>query len=247
MHYRIVGLCAAAALTAYAMPAAAQGVSCGGLGEVRHGLAAAAGASDLARVQAPLSLSRVMVGPGTRSVALFTLSQPGEFRVEAAPADEFGDTVLELFDANGSLIVTDDDSGGALSSRAELPLAAGDYCLAVMGYASQPVTADLQVSRLDMPALTQGLFGGFAGTEGFPIFVGVQPCLADTPATRLGQGPIDALLPQGGVSASNTVAAVPYYRFTLASPQPVTIRAENWDADPYIYIFDGQGNLLAGE
>ncbi|PWK62756.1 DVUA0089 family protein [Roseicyclus mahoneyensis] len=245
MQTRIIGPCAAAAIAAFAMPAAAQGVSCGGLGEGAPWLGGSREASDLARVQAPLALSRVTVGAGMRSVALFTLSQPGEFRVEAAPADEFGDTVLELFDANGTLIVTDDDSGGALSSRAELPLAAGDYCLAVMGYAGQPVIADLQASRLDMPALTQGLYGGFAGTEGFPFFVGVQPCLADTPATRLGQGPIDALLPQGGVNASNTVAAVPYYRFTLASPQAVSIRAENWDADPYIYIFDGQGNLLA--
>jgi hypothetical protein len=246
MHPKFIGPTAAAlAMAAFAMPAAAQEVSCGGLGVGAPWLGGSRMASDITIAPGPLSLSGINVGPGTRSAVLFTLSQPGEVRVEAAPATEFGDTVLEVFDAQGNLIVTDDDSGGMLASRAELPLQPGDYCLSVMGYAGGPVTADLQVSRLDMPALTQGLFGGFAGTEGFPPFVGVQPCLADTPATPLGQGPIDAMLTQGGVSATNTIAAVPYYRFTLSSPQPVTIRAENPSADPYIYIFDGQGQLLA--
>ena len=246
MHPKFTRPAAAAlALAAFALPAAAQEVWCGGVGTGAPWLGGARATSDIAIARAPLSLSGLNVAAGTRGVALFTLSQPGEFRVEAAPATEFGDTVLEVFDAQGNLIVTDDDSGGMLASRAELPLQAGDYCLAVTGYAGAAVTADLQVSRLDMPALTQGLFGGFVGTEGFPMFVGVQPCLADTPATPLGQGPIDGMLAQGGVSATNTIAGVPYYRFTLASPQPVTIRAENPSADPYIYLFDGQGTLLA--
>lgn len=246
MHPKFTGPTAAAlALCALALPAAAQEVSCGGIGVGAPWLGGSRATSDIAVAPGPLSLSGMNVAQGTRGVALFTLSQPGEFRVEAAPSNEFGDTVLEVFDAQGNLVVTDDDSGGMLSSRAELPLQPGDYCLAVMGYAGGPVLADLQVSRLEMPAMTQGLLGGFAGTEGFPPFVGVQPCLPDTPATPLGQGAIDATLAQGGVNASNTIAGVPYYRFTLASPQPLTIRAENPNADPYIYVFDGRGQLLA--
>lgn len=244
MLSRFLAPTTALAVAVLVQPAAAQEVSCGGIGAGAPWLGGSRAASDIAQAQGPLALSALTVAQGTRGVALFTLSQPGTYRVEAAPATEFGDTVLELFDAQGTLIVTDDDSGGMLASRAELPLQPGDYCLAVTGYAGSPVTADLQVSRPEMPALTEGLFGGFAGTEGLPPFVGVQPCLADTPAVMLGQGPLDAMLPQGGASAVNTVAAVPYYRFTLGSAQPVSIRAENPAADPYIYVFDGQGRLL---
>jgi hypothetical protein len=227
-----------------AAPAAAQGVSCGGVGDGAPWLGGTRTSSDIGTTVEPLSRTGIQVAPGTRSVALFSLSQATVVRIEAAPSDPFGDTIVELFDAQGRLVVLDDDSGGGLSSRAEPELAPGDYCVAVMGYAGSGVTADLQVSRMDMPALTPGLAGGFAGTEGMPPFVGVQPCLPSTAATPLGQGPVDGQLMQG-LRATNTVASTPYYRFSLSSPQPVTIRAENPDADPYIYVFDAQGVLLA--
>ncbi len=239
-----VSIVAAAMVVAMAGQGVAQGVSCGGLGDGAPWLGGTRAASDIAVAGNPLVLSGLSVSAGARGVGLFTLSQPLDIRVEAQPGDEASDTVLELFDARGQLIVTDDDSGGGLASRAEVALQPGDYCLGVTGFGGNAALADLQVSRLDMPALTAGLFGGFAGTEGLPPFVGIQPCLADTPATALGQGTIDAMLAQG-VRGVDTVAGTPYYRFTLASPQPLSIRAENPDADPYIYLFDGQGTLLA--
>ncbi|NKX46447.1 DVUA0089 family protein [Roseicyclus persicicus] len=232
------------ALAALAGPAAAQGVSCGGVGDGAPWLGGAREGSDLATVAAPLGLSNLAVAPGTRAAAVFTLGRPMAVRLEAAPVDAFGDTIVELFDGNGRLVVLDDDSGGGLASRAEVELPAGDYCVAVTGYAGLGVTANLQVSRLEMAALTPGLAGGFSGTEGMPLFVGVQPCLPGTPATPLGQGPVDAQLMQG-LRATNTILGAPYYRFTLASPQALTIRADNPAADPYIYLFDGQGVLLA--
>lgn len=235
----------ALACATFGASALAQEVSCGGIGEGASWIGGSRMASDVTAASAPLSRSALSVAAGTRGVALFTVGRPSDVRVEAAPAEEFGDTVLEVFDAAGNLVVTDDDSGGMLASRAELSLAQGDYCLAVTGFGGGPVVADLQVSRLEQPALTAGLAGGFAGVEDLPLFVGLDPCLADTPARVLGDGPIDAMLAQGGVSASNSTQGVPYYRFTLASPQTITIRAENPDADPYIYVFDGQGQLLA--
>ncbi|MDG3042711.1 PPC domain-containing protein [Roseicyclus marinus] len=241
----IAPVATAMAFATIGLPSFAQEVSCGGIGAGAPWIGGSRAGSDVTAASAPLALSGINVAPGTRGVALFTVGSPGEVRVEAAPADEFGDTVLEVFDAAGNLVVMDDDSGGMLASRSELPLAQGDYCLAVTGFGGGPVLADLQVSRLEQPALTVGLAGGFAGTGDGPFFVGVDPCLADTPAMMLGQGPIDGMLGQGGVSATNTIAAAPYYRFTLSSAQPVTIRAENPDADPYIYVFDGQGQLLA--
>jgi hypothetical protein len=244
MRHSIIAAAPVAILAAFGTPAVAQGVSCGGVGDGAPWLGQTRAASDIATAGAALSLDGLQVQPGTRVAALFTLSAPMQVRLEAAPTDPFGDTIVELFDATGRLVVLDDDSGGGLSSRAEPELAPGDYCVAVTGYAGAGVTADLQVSRLEMASLTPGLAGGFAGTEGMPPFVGVQPCLPQTVATPLGQGPIDAQLAQG-VSASNTIAGAPYYRFTLASPQSLSIRAENPSADPYIYVFDGAGTLLA--
>jgi hypothetical protein len=244
MRHSIIAAAPVAILAAFGTPAVAQGVSCGGVGDGAPWLGQTRAASDIATAGAALSLDGLQVQPGTRVAALFTLSAPMQVRLEAAPTDPFGDTIVELFDATGRLVVLDDDSGGGLASRAEPELAPGDYCVAVTGYAGAGVTADLQVSRLEMASLTPGLAGGFAGTEGMPPFVGVQPCLPQTAATPLGQGPIDAQLAQG-VSASNTIAGAPYYRFTLASPQSLSIRAENPSADPYIYVFDGAGTLLA--
>jgi hypothetical protein len=200
-------------------------------------------ASDIATANAALAMIGMPVLPDGATVGLFSVSAPMMVRVEAAPS-ETGDTVLEVYDADGTLMVTDDDSGGGFSSRAELELPEGEYCLLTRGFAGAGVTADLQVSRLDQPALTVGLAGGFSGTEGRAPFVGIQPCFADTDAAALGTGPLDAVLAQGGATATNTVAATPYYRFTLSSPQSLTIRAENPQADPYIYIFDAAGNLI---
>lgn len=239
-----VPVAAFALLAGLAGPAAAQGISCGGVGDGAPWLGQTRAGSDIAAARGPLALGAVDVPPGTRFAALFTLGAPMALRLEAAPVDAAGDTVLELFDATGRLVVVDDDSGGGLASRAEPDLPAGEYCLAVTGFGGAGVRADLQVSRLEMAALTPGLAGGFAGTEGSAPFVGVQPCLPSTPAVTLGQGPVDAQLAQG-LRAVETAAVAPYYRFTLGSAQSLTVRAENPAADPYIYVFDASGALLA--
>jgi hypothetical protein len=51
-------------------------------------------------------------------VTLFTLGAPQTVRLEARASDPGGDPVLELYDASGAMVVTDDDSGGGLSIRA---------------------------------------------------------------------------------------------------------------------------------
>jgi hypothetical protein len=156
--------------------------------------------------------------------------------------------VIELFDTNGTMVVTDDDSGGGFDSRAETDLAAGSYCLVVRGFADSALTADIRVGLLAHDALTEGLRGGFSdpgGDPGGPEFVGIQPCLPTTEASALTQGSIDAALAQGGAQATNTITGTPFYRFTLDQPQGLSIRALNEAADPYIYLFDGNGDLIA--
>lgn len=227
----------------FGAPALAQSGLCAGLGDTGQWMGQGQASADIATAQGPLDLA-VISQAGARAVGLFSLGTAMDVRLEAAPTTAGGDTIIELFDADGRLVVVDDDSGGGVSSRAELALEAGSYCLAVMGFGGAAVSADLRVSRLDMPALTAGLAGGFADWQGGAPFVGIDPCLPETPAVRLGAGPIDADLAKG-VSMANSVDAVPYYRFSLAAPQALLIRATNELADPYIYLFDASGMVLA--
>jgi hypothetical protein len=235
-----------AALCLLAHPALAQAPECGGIGADGAWIGGTPEASDPAMAADALTLGGVSVPLGAPAVALFTLSAPMPLRLEAASAN--GDPVLELYDASGALIVTDDDSGGGLDSRAETELAPGGYCLAVRGFGGSTLAADIRVGRLEHEPLTVGLAGGFfepgGGLTG-PEFVGIHPCTADTPAVALTQGPIEAALDLGGAQATGTVTDTPYYRFTLATPQSLSLRAYNEAADPYIYLFDGSGALLA--
>lgn len=208
---------------------------CGGIGAGAQWIAGDEASSDITAAAAPLDAAGLTVPPGGQTVVLFSVSEAGQYRVEALPQFN-GDTVIDLYDAAGALLLTDDDSGGNFASRAEADLAPGSYCLATRSFGGGPLVADVRVGQADHATLTQGLGGGFGG------FAGVDPCRPETPATPLAAG---ALNPAQGATATNTIASVPYYRFTLASPAPVTIRAENEWADPYIYIYDGQGNLIA--
>lgn len=230
-------------LGAHARPALAQEGFCAGLAAGAPWMGQSRGGSDIATAPGPLAWVSE-IAAGTRGIALFTLSAPMPVRIEAAPTRPDGDAVLELFDAEGRLVVFDDDSGGGTAARAEPELAAGDYCVAAMGFGGAAVDAVIQVSRLEMRALTPGLAGGFAGTEDLPPFVGVQPCLPETPATPIGQGPLDAATLASGFGARGSAADNPYFRFTLASEQMLTVRATNEAADPYIYLFDEAGALL---
>ena len=114
-----------ALLSALAAPVAAQGVSCGGVGDGAPWMGQTRAASDIATAGGALSLPDVQVAPGTRWAALFTLSAPMAVRVEAAPAGPTDDTIVELFDATGRLVVMDDDSGGGLASPGRARACAG--------------------------------------------------------------------------------------------------------------------------
>ncbi|MBF9029830.1 ABC transporter substrate-binding protein [Rhodobacterales bacterium HKCCE3408] len=238
MKFNSVTLASAAAFGLLAVPAAAQDAEiCAGLGPAQW-IAGDEAGSDVSTAGGPLDMTGLSVPPGGNVVRAFSVSAQGDVRVEAMPTPG-GDTVLELYSADGALVLTDDDSGGNFASRAEAALDPGTYCLLTRSFGGGAVDASIRVARPEFDALTPGLGGG----SGF--FAGVEACTAETPATALGQGPVDAMLGQGGVTATNSVAATPYYRFTLSSPQPISIRAENEWADPYIYVFDGQGALIA--
>jgi pre-peptidase len=210
--------------------AMAQVAQCGAGLPAGTWIGGAAAASDIATAPAAFDQTG-MVPPGGYHVSAFTVSSMAGVRVEAA-GQSGGDPVIELYDAAGALVLTDDDSGGNFDSRGEITLQPGTYCLATRSYGGGAIAADIRIGRLDHPALTQGSGGS-----------NIAACMADTPATPLGRGPLDQL-PGGQAMATNSVTGVPYYRFTLGTATPITIRATNPRADPYIYIFDGAGSLI---
>lgn len=239
----LVGLSAGAV---HAQEAATDGdpaLLCGGIGMGGQWMGGTLDASDITTSTGPLMLTGLPIAPDGSTVGFFSLSAPTDVRIEAQPLSG-GDSVIDLYEETGTLVVTDDDGGGGWASRAEISLQPGNYCLLTRGYAGGSLTTDMSVGRFEHDAITQGLAGGFFG-GGDGYFVGIDPCTADTVATPLSAGSLDAQLFAGGASAANTISGVPYYRFTLDAPQALSIRAENPQADPYIYIFDGTGGLLA--
>jgi len=227
----------AAAFTALALPASAQEF-CGGVAAGGVWVGGDEAGSDIATASNFFEQNSVMVPPNGYAYSLFSLSAPTNVRVEAAGQSD-ADTVIDLYDASGMLILNDDDGGGGWTSRGEIALQAGSYCLGVRSFGGEPIVADARIGRTDEhDALTVGL-----GDEIFGGYVGVDACMPDTAATTLGSGMLDPSM-SDGVSATNTITGVPYYRFNIGAPTAVTIRADNEMADPYIYIYDGQGALI---
>ena len=243
MKFTLSALATTATLALTAGMAQAQAVSCGGIGDAGQWIGGSPEASDISTSEGPLSLSGVPIPVEGNVVSLFSVSAAGDVRMEAQPVGN-GDSVIEIYDEAGMLVITDDDGGGGWASRAETPLQPGNYCMLTRGFAGGGLSSDIRVGRLEHEAITTGLTGGFFGGGG-GLFVGIDPCTNETAATPLGAGPLDGVLTDGGASAVNTITDAPYYRFTLDSPQSISVRAENPNADPYIYFFDGNGTLLA--
>lgn len=239
----LLALTAGAAHAQVQAPTPSLGVSCDGVGDAGQWFGGTSEASDIAVSEGPLTLRAQPIPSDGNFVTLFSVSTQGEYRIEAQPVGE-GDSVIELYDEAGTLVITDDDSGGNWASRAETSLAPGNYCMLTRGFAGSGLSSDIQVGRLEHETITEGLTGGFAGGGGGSLFVGVDPCTNETAAAPLGSGPLDGDLADGGVSVVNTITGAPYYRFTLDTAQSISIRAENENADPYIYFFDGNGMLI---
>ncbi len=230
MNRYFLGAVGAALGLLAAQGALAQTPACGGLGANGSWIGGSQAGSDIATAGAALDGSGSAPMNG-EIVTLFSLSSPTEVRVEARPGPG-GDTVIDLLDAAGGLVISDDDGGGGLASRAEVMLGAGAYCLLTRGLGGDAVTADIRIGRTEHPALT-------AGSISAPDAEGCRP---DTPAAQLGMG---ALMTGDRFSATNPVSVERHYRFSLDGSMPVTLTAEGESADPVLYLYDGMGNLVA--
>lgn len=205
-----------ALLLGAASPALAQANLCGGTGSNGVWIGGTQEASDISVADTYGEQMALVLG-GNEYVSLFTLSAPTDVRIEAAGRGS-GDPIIDLFDAAGGIILSDDDSGGNAASRAETFLEAGTYCMALRSYDGGPMTAFVRIGRQDQEPLTDGISAGDSGSA-------FGSCDTAVPFGPLG----------GTVSAS--VAETPYWSFTLDAPTALSITAENESADPVITLY----------
>ncbi|MBM1220461.1 PPC domain-containing protein [Ponticoccus sp. SC2-23] len=242
---------AATALAGVAAPAAAQSGLCGGVGDNGQWIGGSEQSSDISTAGSYME-QMALVLLGNEYVALFTVSSPTEVRVEAAGRGG-GDPVIDLRDAGGTIVLSDDDSGGEGNSRGEMMLSPGTYCLSMTSYDGSPMTGFVRVSRTEQDALTIGTGQPTPpppppgpdndDTDPMPTPVGGGIC---GPGSRdLAGGPIDGMLVGNGTSGTASVDEVTSWGFTLAAPAAVSITAENPNADPLITLYDVNGNYLA--
>ncbi len=215
----------ATAFMGLAAPAFAQEF-CGGIGTGGIWIGGDEAGSDISVADNYQEQMALVLG-GNEYVALFSLSEAADIRVEAAGRGA-GDPVIDLLDNTGGVILSDDDSGGNAASRAETYLQAGTYCMSMRSYDGGPMTAFVRVGRQEHEPLTDGISagGGSSSADG--------SCEEATP-----MGPL-------GTAVSASVNETPYWSFTLDAPTPVSITAENESADPVITLY-GPGDIYIDE
>lgn len=209
-------------LLGFAAPAFAQDL-CGSAGNGGQWIGGDAARSDITTADNFREQMALVLG-GNDYVALFTLSATTDVRLEAAGRGA-GDPIIDLLHADGSLILSDDDSGGNAASRAETTLDAGSYCMAMRSYDGGPMTAFVRIGRQDHDPLTEGI-----AMQGDPGISG--SCSEAVPI-----GPL-------GTSVNRSAIDAPYWSFTLDQPTAISITAVNETADPAITLYDAAENYI---
>ena len=237
------------ALAALAMPAAAQSGLCGGAGDNGQWIGGSEQSSDIS-VAGNYMEQMALVLMGNEYVALFNVTQPTDVRVEAAGRGG-GDPVLDLRDAAGSIILSDDDGGGEGNSLGQMTLNPGTYCLSMTSYDGSPMTGFVRVGRPEHEGLTANAMQATATPE--QPTTDTTDTMTDTPmaggmcgegSRDLAGGPIDGNLMNGGATGTASVDEVVSWGFSLAAPAAVSITAENPSADPVITLYDSNGTYL---
>jgi len=209
-----------------ALPASAQDANlCGGVGSGGQWLGGDEASSDIS-TSADYIEQMALVLLQNEYVGLFRVSEEGEYRIEAQGRGG-GDTVLDIRNATGEIVASDDDSGGDAASRIETVLTPGPYCASMRSFDGSPLTAFVRAARIDQDALTPGFAsapeGGGTGECDLSV---AQPLVLGEPV-------------------SNPWSVQNVYSLRIDSPTAVSVTAENEDADPILTLFDPSGNWLA--
>lgn len=212
-----------------ALPAAAQDANlCGGIGATGQWLGGDEASSDISTSGSYIE-QMALVLLRNEYVGLLTVSQDGEYRIEAQGRGG-GDTVLDVRDASGEFVASDDDSGGDAASRAEVFLTAGTYCASMRSFDGAPLTGFVRASRMDQEALTPGMF--------------VAPEVPENGGT--GECNLSVAQPLTlGEPVANSWATQNVYSLRLDAPTSISLTAVNEDADPILTLYDPSGNWVA--
>lgn len=213
-----------AVLGAMATSAAAQDAVCANL-PAGAWIGGSRDASDIA-TSADMLETLSLAPSGQKIVSNFTVSAASDLRFEAVGAMS-GDTVIDLFDASGELLGSDDDGGGGVSSRLEMALDPGDYCLQTSAYDDGILSATIRIGRQEHEALTVGASRGGAGSP-------PEGC-EDAPILVVAPGPDGRFEPQ---SLVDRVEDMPTLRLSMTGEAPILIEAINTDADPTLGVYD---------
>ncbi|WP_296427888.1 DVUA0089 family protein [Yoonia sp.] len=216
----------AIALLGLAAPAFAQEGLCGGTGSKGQWIGGDEASSDIATAENYLEQMALVLG-GNEYVALFSLSQATDVRIEAAGRGA-GDPIIDLLDNSGTAIISDDDSGGDAASRAETYLEAGTYCMALRSYDGGPMTAFVRIGRTEQAPLTDGISTGSGEGDA-------------------ASGSCETAVPMGtiGDTVASSADETPYWSFTLDTPMSVSITAENETADPVLTLYDANSTYIS--
>ncbi len=222
-----------------AAPAWAQDPICGGIGLVGEWVGGSEDASDLIGLEGAVALDgRVPIGG--HLVRMFTLSEPGDVRIEARAVPS-GDPYMTVFDAGGLEMATDDDGLGDLGALIEAPLDAGTYCLAVRSYESGvtdvAVAIGSSASAFAPPPPPRDEASVEDDGYGGPLCF--EP---DTPT--LGDG-LDAAALTSSSTATASAFDAPSYAFSLSEPTLLTVTATSETGDPVLHVVDVDGDVLA--
>jgi len=228
MFFKTKVCIASAGLMVLAASAQAQSL-CGGIGDNGQWIGGSETASDVTTFPDFQEQMALVLG-GNEYVSLFRTTALTDIRVEAAGRGA-GDPVIDLYDSNGNLVVSDDDSGGNSAARAETTVDAGTYCLAMRSFDNAPMTAFVRIGRTEHEALTQGVSDSVDAQPD----TGAVPGDCSSPATR------DLVL---GQAQTASVADVASWRVTLDRAMALTITATNPTADPYVTLLDPSGQTI---
>ncbi|UWQ17282.1 ABC transporter substrate-binding protein [Jannaschia sp. M317] len=228
---------AASALALLTAPAFAQGTICGGISLVGDWAGGDEAASDVATATAPFDLDGQVPIAG-HLVRMFTVSTAADLRIEVA-AQPAGDPYISVYDAAGTEVAADDDSGGNFASRIEQGFAPGTYCLAARSYESGVTDVAVRIGLQSHAALTESLP---TAPDPQPEATGAGCGAPDTAilAAEVASGMLGM-----GVQATGAVADTPAWAFSLTAPTTLAVTAASDGGDPLIRLLDDSGNVLA--
>lgn len=215
-----------AALPALAQDApAADGPTCSG--QPAQWLGESAEASDITTAESPLTRQMTTAANRSNPYAMFRVT--GTMQALRLEAQSDGDPALRLETPDGDMLAENDDAIG-LNSRIEQSVGPGDYCVLLQPIGNADMTATVQLTRPEMPALLAD-----------PVDTTITACTPDTPAEDWATGPLETALPV----RTESDGQVRYLRFSLESNTSLTLRAVSEGLDPNMILFDGAGVQIA--